>query len=272
MTENKLRKLNRAELLEILIKQRERIDELENEVVALRSKLDNRRIALENAGSIAEASLALSSVFEEAQKAADQYLENIRMMAEEAEKTARSKEAEEADDVESPAEAEIGAELTESETQDEPNGEELPVQDESAPVPEEIGESETSEVPEEAGESEPLDEPEEAGEAEPSDAPEEAGEAEPSDAPEEAGESEPSDEPEEIGESETSDAPESTEDTEAAEETAVEVEPDAEEAPKSPAATEVAVHNAAAETPAEHKALRKSLTQIIKAYRRSKRE
>ena len=58
----------------------------------------------------------------------------------------------------------------------------------------------------------------------------------------------------------------------AAEETAVEVEPDAEEAPKSPAATEVAVHNAAAETPAEHKALRKSLTQIIKAYRRSKRE
>ena len=260
MTENKLRKLNRAELLEILIKQRERIDELENEVVALRSKLDNRRIALENAGSIAEASLALSSVFEEAQKAADQYLENIRMMAEEAEKTARSKEAEEAYDVESPAEAETGAELTESETQDEPNGEELPVQDESAPEPEEIGESETSEVPEEAGESEPLDEPEEAGEAEPSDE------------PEEAGESEPSDEPKEIGESETSDAPESTEDTEAAEETAVEVEPDAEEAPKSPAATEVAVHNAAAETPAEHKALRKRLTQIIKAYRRSKRE
>lgn len=65
-----LKKLNREELLELLLEQTQRNDELERQ-------LNEKKIAIENAGSIAEASLALSKVFEAAQEAADTYLANI---------------------------------------------------------------------------------------------------------------------------------------------------------------------------------------------------
>ena len=55
-----------------------RIRELEEEMAEWKK---SRRIELEKAGSIAEASLRLNGVFEAAQKAADQYLENIRQHA-----------------------------------------------------------------------------------------------------------------------------------------------------------------------------------------------
>lgn len=86
MTEYELKKLKREDLLELLIAQKK-----ENE--ALRSKLDqamgllkSRRITLETAGSIAEASLQLNGVFEAAQNAAAQYLENIQYLSDEQEK------------------------------------------------------------------------------------------------------------------------------------------------------------------------------------------
>ncbi len=78
MTDKELRKLQRMELLEILVDQRRRIDELEKELEAANKKLQDREIRIRNSGSIAEASLALSKVFQEAQWAADLYLENIR--------------------------------------------------------------------------------------------------------------------------------------------------------------------------------------------------
>ena len=43
--------------------------------------ISRRRILLEKAGSIAEASLQLNGVFEAAQKAADQYVENIQSLS-----------------------------------------------------------------------------------------------------------------------------------------------------------------------------------------------
>lgn len=55
-----------------------RIRELEKELRALRL---NRKIQLEEAGSIAEAALKLNDVFEVAQKAADQYLYNLQRMS-----------------------------------------------------------------------------------------------------------------------------------------------------------------------------------------------
>ena len=57
-----------------------RIKELEEEMAEWKK---SRRIELEEAGSIAEASLRLNGVFEAAQKAADQYLENLRRLSEE---------------------------------------------------------------------------------------------------------------------------------------------------------------------------------------------
>ena len=81
MTEKQLRKLNREQLLEILLSQQNRIDTLEAELKEAKAELDRRKIAVSKLGSIAEASLALTRVFEEAQKAADLYLENARIIA-----------------------------------------------------------------------------------------------------------------------------------------------------------------------------------------------
>lgn len=91
MTDRELQKLSRAELLELLLRQTKKVEELEAKIekdaeefqeqrAVLEKKIENRQIAMEKAGSIAEASLNLNDVFEVAQRAADQYLENIKDM------------------------------------------------------------------------------------------------------------------------------------------------------------------------------------------------
>lgn len=77
MTDRELRKLTRAELLEILLAQSREIDRLNTELEGFQTQLQKREITLSRAGSIAEAALQLNGVFEAAQAAADQYLENI---------------------------------------------------------------------------------------------------------------------------------------------------------------------------------------------------
>lgn len=81
MTTKQLSKLQRSELLEILLDQRKKIDSLEEENAELRARLEDRQILLEKSGSIAEASLALTSIFAEAQKAADLYVMNVKRKA-----------------------------------------------------------------------------------------------------------------------------------------------------------------------------------------------
>lgn len=73
-----LKKLKRSELLEIMLAQGEEIDRLRAELARKDAELRDRRITLEESGSLAEASLRLTAVFEEAQKAADLYLENVK--------------------------------------------------------------------------------------------------------------------------------------------------------------------------------------------------
>ena len=77
MTEDELRKLKRGELLEIMLAQSREIDRLKKQNQELREQVNNRQISLQKSGNIAEASLALTKIFEEAQKAADLYLYNI---------------------------------------------------------------------------------------------------------------------------------------------------------------------------------------------------
>ena len=74
----KPKNMNRLELLELLLKQQQYIEHLESELEDVKNKLEKRQINIEKVGSIAEASLALTNIFEEAQKAADLYLENIK--------------------------------------------------------------------------------------------------------------------------------------------------------------------------------------------------
>lgn len=94
MTEKELRKLNRYQLLELLVAQTERANALEEKLEKVQSKLDSHDIQMSVVGSIAEASLQLSGVFQAAQKAADLYLDAAReradRMEEEAERKSRA--------------------------------------------------------------------------------------------------------------------------------------------------------------------------------------
>jgi hypothetical protein len=83
MMDKELKKLNRAELLEILLAQQKEIDDLKTELRTTQNKLKDRQIILEDAGSIAEAAMQLTGIFDKAQKTAELYLENVRRKADE---------------------------------------------------------------------------------------------------------------------------------------------------------------------------------------------
>ena len=81
MTDKDLRKLNRVELLQMLLEQGRQNDALRAQLDQANAQLASRQVALDEAGSIAEASMQLNQVFASAQRAADQYLENIRTLS-----------------------------------------------------------------------------------------------------------------------------------------------------------------------------------------------
>ena len=81
MTEKELRRLSRMDLLEMLLEQSKEVERLQTELETVKKQLNDRRIMEQEAGSIAEAALRLNKVFEAAQQAADQYLENIRIQS-----------------------------------------------------------------------------------------------------------------------------------------------------------------------------------------------
>lgn len=82
MTEKELKKLSRVDLLEMLLEQSRENERLREELEQVKSQLAERRIKIEKAGSIAEAALVLNGIFQAAEEAAAQYLENIRLIAE----------------------------------------------------------------------------------------------------------------------------------------------------------------------------------------------
>lgn len=94
MTEKELKKLSRAELLEMLIAQSKRADELQEKLEKAEVELNSRQLKVDEAGSIAEASLRLNGVFEAAQAASEQYLENIRALQERQEEICAKRDAE----------------------------------------------------------------------------------------------------------------------------------------------------------------------------------
>lgn len=80
MKEKDLRRLSRADLLEMLIDQSKEVQMLRKRVEAAEAALARREIIIGSSGSIAEASLKLSGIFEAAQAACEQYIDNIRML------------------------------------------------------------------------------------------------------------------------------------------------------------------------------------------------
>lgn len=93
MTEKDLKKLNRYQLLELLIAQTERADKLQSQLEEAETKLRDLDIQLSSMGSMAEAALQLGGVFEAADRAAELYLKSAREKADEIEAEARRKAA-----------------------------------------------------------------------------------------------------------------------------------------------------------------------------------
>lgn len=88
MTEKDLKKLNRYQLLEMLIAQTERADQLQAQLEEARQALVDKELKLSSMGSIAEASLHLTGVFQSAQEAADLYVNSAKQFAKDIESAA----------------------------------------------------------------------------------------------------------------------------------------------------------------------------------------
>lgn len=73
-----IRKMSRKDLLELLVLQGKRNDELQKELDCTKKMLNDRRIVISESGNIAEAALRINKIFEVCQEAADQYLNSIK--------------------------------------------------------------------------------------------------------------------------------------------------------------------------------------------------
>ena len=94
LKEKDLRKLNRYQLLELLVVQTDRADKLQNKLEEMEKQLKAQEFTMTSLGSIAEASLQLGEVFQAAQRAADIYIEAAKQRGEVIEEEAHKKAAE----------------------------------------------------------------------------------------------------------------------------------------------------------------------------------
>lgn len=82
MTERELRRLSRADLLELLLAQRRENEQLRCILDQTQAQLADRTIKIDKAGSLAEASLQLSGIFNAAEDSCRYYMDNIRLLSE----------------------------------------------------------------------------------------------------------------------------------------------------------------------------------------------
>lgn len=83
VTDKKLKRMSRTELLELLIEQMEENERLKAELEETLTRLNEQQITIQRAGSIAKAALELNKVFEAADAAARQYVESVCRIADE---------------------------------------------------------------------------------------------------------------------------------------------------------------------------------------------
>ena len=89
MTNKEIRRLSKIQILTLLHQQEEEIERLSALNNQLTNELESRTLKIEETGSLAQAALTINGVFQAAQDAADQYLDNIKIIQEE-----KTKEAE----------------------------------------------------------------------------------------------------------------------------------------------------------------------------------
>lgn len=82
MTEKDLKKLSRADLLQMLIDQSEELASVQEKLAQTEAALHDKQLKIDKAGSLAEAAMQLNGVFEAAQASCQQYIDNIRLISE----------------------------------------------------------------------------------------------------------------------------------------------------------------------------------------------
>ena len=81
MTDKEFKRLNRAQLIEIIYQMQENEERYKAAVANMRAQLEERKLQISNAGSIAEAALVMSNIFQDADQAARKYLQEVEALA-----------------------------------------------------------------------------------------------------------------------------------------------------------------------------------------------
>lgn len=77
MTQKQLSKLTRRDLLELLVDEMEENEKLRTQLEEANRQLEERKIVMEKSGSLAEAALRLSGIFDAADKATAIFRDNV---------------------------------------------------------------------------------------------------------------------------------------------------------------------------------------------------
>ena len=94
MIGKELKKLSRRELVDIIYQMKKNEQQMQEEIASLRSQLQEKRIRISVAGSIAEAAVDITRILATAQTTADLYLQEIACRKAEAEQECAQKMAE----------------------------------------------------------------------------------------------------------------------------------------------------------------------------------
>ena len=84
MINKELKRLSRRELVDIIYQLKKNEQNLQDQIAALQDALEDKRIRISNAGSIADAAADITKILTAAQDAADLYLNEIQEMKAEA--------------------------------------------------------------------------------------------------------------------------------------------------------------------------------------------
>ncbi len=91
MISKELKRLSRRELVDIIYQLKKNEQEMQEEIELLKNELQDKRIRISTAGSIADAAMSVTNVFSTAQMTADLYLREISCMREDTEKECAKK-------------------------------------------------------------------------------------------------------------------------------------------------------------------------------------
>ena len=91
MISNELKRLSRRELVDIIYQLKKNEQKMQEEIESLKNELEDKRIRISIAGSIADAAISVTHLFSTAQMTADLYLREISCMKENTEKECEKK-------------------------------------------------------------------------------------------------------------------------------------------------------------------------------------